>query len=588
MDKITTTYNARHLDPREVAKTFIWSTSFSKLIQNNHSVVLGARGCGKTTLMKMLTLPALYEWESKNSEEIKNTIPFYAVYISTDIYWDVKNQTYGEQLKRFGKFSELISIFSVNSNVFSSLCDTFLNIINIELQDQDEHKEVKLCKELITSWKLNNTVPKLQFVKESLNRRIDEVNQIIQHVIFNNQNDDELPNPDYFYLDFESSIEHIIPVFERIYSLKSLKKWALCFDELEFAPIWLQKKLFKSLRSRKQFILYKLSSSPILPSMLEQTLTSEYGATVGNDLQLIKMWNSSDIDEFTKKIIYSEFSDNVDLKHIFGTNKLLNKTSDSYLKGSEFYKITVDLINRDDSFKNFLQEKRIDIKNPTPLSNYEKNTLYRKIKPIVYFRNTFIDSNFHGDKIGYRSRKNYGELYSGIEVLTKICDGNPRWIKGLINQLKLYGDEMGNPNVQWKEIEATSKRFSNVIANTPVGKNNISIMQLIDKIGTYFKIQLLGKDFNMDPYGTFKVDDSKSEIDEGIIDLLERGIAQGAFILLDCDDDSFDFKVRGKKFKLSFLFAAKYHLPLRRYPEVNLSVCLKGSDRFQQTIKFEE
>ena len=36
-DTIFPTYNARHYAPREIAETFIWSESFSKLIQNNHS-----------------------------------------------------------------------------------------------------------------------------------------------------------------------------------------------------------------------------------------------------------------------------------------------------------------------------------------------------------------------------------------------------------------------------------------------------------------------------------------------------------------------------------------------------------------------
>src|SRR5688572_27576204 len=132
-----TTFNARHLHPKEVAESFIWSHNFEKVIQNNHSVILGARGCGKTTLMKMLTIPALHSWNDPRAPRIKKEIAFYAVYISTDIYWDVKNQTYSSQLESFGNFSEKISIFSVNSNVFTSLCNTFLDVIKIDLADTD-------------------------------------------------------------------------------------------------------------------------------------------------------------------------------------------------------------------------------------------------------------------------------------------------------------------------------------------------------------------------------------------------------------------------------------------------------------------
>lgn len=240
IDAFYNTYNARHLNPREVAETFIWSANYGKLIQNNHSVILGARGCGKTTLMKMLTLPALHSWSGIQAQTIRENINFYSIYISTDIYWDVKNQTYSSQLKKFGAFSKVISEFSVNSNVFKSLCDTFKNIITLELSDKDDEKEYELCKVLIDAWKLKSTIPKIDYIIDALNLRIDNVNQLIQGLIFNYKTESDIPKEDFFALTFESSIEYLIPIFERIYGIQAKKKWALCFDELEFAPTWLQ------------------------------------------------------------------------------------------------------------------------------------------------------------------------------------------------------------------------------------------------------------------------------------------------------------------------------------------------------------
>jgi len=185
MSDFYNTYNARYLEPKQVAEKFIYSESFEALIKNRHSVILGARGCGKTTLMKMLTLPALHNWRHEKASEIRKNIPFYAIYISTDVYWDVKEQAYDEQLKRFGNFADKISKFSVNSNVFISLCDTFQNVIQYELCINDIDKEIELSNFLIENWKLENTIPKLDFVKESILKRIDFVNQLVQDVIFN-------------------------------------------------------------------------------------------------------------------------------------------------------------------------------------------------------------------------------------------------------------------------------------------------------------------------------------------------------------------------------------------------------------------
>lgn len=595
IDNFYNTYNARHLKPSEVAESFIFSNSFEKLIQNDHAVILGARGCGKTTLMKMLTLPALYNWDHERANDIRTGLPFYAVYISTDIYWDVKNQTYSSELESFGNFSEKISQFSVTSNVFSSLCDTFKNIIDIDIKCDDEAKELELCKYLIKAWKLNSVVPKIDYVKEALNERVDFVNQFIQDVIFNYKKGQEVNTPDFFNLAFETSLEYVIPIFERIYGLQNKKQWALCFDELEFAPLWLQEKLFRSLRSRTQYIRYKLSASPILPLALARSLTDDYSATIGNDVSLIKMWGSSEAASFSKKIIETYVARKLnitDAKSYFGSNEIYNKNADSYNEGSEFYKEMLELLKKDDAFKAFLIERNIDVSRPIPVDN-QKDILFRKIKPIVAFRNYYLSENrkVEGNKFktSYRSRKT-GELYSGIEVLTKICDGNPRWLIAIITSILSKASTRGmSEKLQYDEIISAAKRFQNVIANIPTGATiSTPLTEIIERVGLFFKNQVLGAAFSLDPKGTFVVDENNHQISNEIISLLEKGLAQGALILVDSDGQSFDFEIRGKRLKLSYLFAPLYDIPLRKYTDIKLSECLRGLqvERAGQTSLF--
>lgn len=571
-------FNARHLNPQEVAKTFIYSQSFERLIQDNHSVLLGARGCGKTTLMKMLTLPALHSWDSPKASSIRSDISFYGIYISTDIYWDVKNKYYGFELEQFQSLFRKISNFSVTTNVFSSLCDAFINLIIFELKDDDQEKETELCQSLIKAWKLPATIPKLKFVKEALNERIDEVNQIIQDVLFNSNNQDARLNSSFLNLDFESSLENLIPKFERIYNIEDRKKWALCFDELEFAPEWLQQKLFKSLRSRKHYILYKLSASPILPSHLEKSLMGEYSATSGNDLDMIKMWRSSDNEDFSRMLIESLINSECTAEEYFGTNEIYNKKTDSYTIGSDFYKEVLELIQKDYSFKNFLVKKGVDIQTPIPQSTRDKDTLFRKMKPTVYYRNAYIESNTEGmTKPAFRSRKKITELFSGIEVFSKICEGNPRWLIGIISTIRLKAKQKKVSKVdQYNGLHSAALRFKNVIANIPVGSVDFTIVQLIERIGEYFKESVLGNEYKLDPKGTFTIDEEENKIPEPILDLIEKGVSQGAFILVDTDESTFDFEVKGKRFRLSYLFSILFYLPMRKYPEAKLSDCLKG------------
>jgi hypothetical protein len=83
------TYNARFLDPRTIAQSFIVPHSvFGLLCKNENSLVIGPRGSGKTTLMKMLRPSALRAWEHESKAEYLNSISFSAVYVASDSGWN--------------------------------------------------------------------------------------------------------------------------------------------------------------------------------------------------------------------------------------------------------------------------------------------------------------------------------------------------------------------------------------------------------------------------------------------------------------------------------------------------------------------
>ena len=52
-------FNARALEPADVARTFIPPDHYSDVLKRAHTLVVGPRGSGKTTILKMLQAPAL-------------------------------------------------------------------------------------------------------------------------------------------------------------------------------------------------------------------------------------------------------------------------------------------------------------------------------------------------------------------------------------------------------------------------------------------------------------------------------------------------------------------------------------------------
>src|SRR6185436_1402013 len=525
------TFNARHLQPEEVAETFIHNTDYEELIQNNHTVLLGPRGCGKTTLMKMLTLPALNSWNDQRAKSIRQQISFNAVYISTDIYWNAQKDSYNKQLSKFPLYSEIVSKVAVTTNVFFSLCESFENVIRYQIKPSNQKQEVELAKNLIKEWKLIPTIPNLSMVKEALKRRTDSLNQHIQKTVFNSSMDEDIKITDeYFYLDFHSSTEAAIFTFERIFKSDKNCKWALCFDELELAPMWLQERLFNSLRSRDQKILYKLSSSPIL------SISSELAATPGNDLKLVKMWpygNSNKYHDFSETIVRSllkkKFLKNVDPEIIFGSNPILSKMhlQSDYEKGGQTWNEIIQLAKKDSGLMRLLKKEKIDPNNPSiSASNKVKlDTVLRKIKPIVYFKNYY--RNYKEDKQGrkIRSRKS-SSLFYGKEVLYKICDGNPRWLIGIVESILKKADNSSISKIseasQARVFHETAEQFNNIIKTIPSAiverKNKIyTLAGILKEIGDSFFKEIVMGEFEMDPHSTFIIDDSITDEFIGIL-----------------------------------------------------------------------
>src|ERR1043166_1530772 len=80
-------FNARSLEPEQVGRGFIFSSSFAEVAARTNTVVIGPRGSGKTTLLKMLTLPALKSWHSKERTRLVAEMDYVAVYVPSDFTW---------------------------------------------------------------------------------------------------------------------------------------------------------------------------------------------------------------------------------------------------------------------------------------------------------------------------------------------------------------------------------------------------------------------------------------------------------------------------------------------------------------------
>ena len=576
IDNFQKVFNARHLAPEQVAERFIYNPDFEELLLGNHTVLLGPRGCGKTTLMKMLTLPALNVWKDRRANKIKEGIDFFAVYISTDIYWQVQKDSYYEQLKDFPDYADVISKVAVTTSVLHALTITMAQVCEYNYVSNNAELESKMCQYLIQRWGIPATIPTYSMVQQALIERSGDLNRHIQSTMFNCRSEEDVRNSyeDYFSLDYHSSVIEATSFFVKLYDCEDRYKWALCFDELELAPLWLQDKLFQGLRSTAQNILFKLSASPIV------SISSDILATAGNDLKLVKMWPNTlgnkyrDFSEkLVKAILKEKFGKSIDPEDVFGTNPLLHsgKHTKTYEEGGETWKEIKLLATTDSNLKKLLLSSGINPNNPVEPKGNNKagDTILRKIKPIVYFRNYYSQYNSKKDVRTKRSRKAQ-TLFYGKELIYTICDGNPRWLIGIVNgMLKQIGEESVkiSPSNQAQVLERISQQFHNIIKSMPgnevvINGKPVTLSDILDKIGTRINQDIVLGPFKKDPASTFVID---KELDDDVIEILKQAAYQGAIILMNPEKESFDFKMEGKTFRLSYMLCPFYKIPLRKY-----------------------
>lgn len=608
-------FNARYLDFDQVARTFIANDQYYDLSKKNHSLLMGPRGSGKTTLLKMLTTPG-HHYLKENIPDLID-LPFTAVYIPSDIQWKKQMDHFYGQGKITQEKKEIISRFLVTTNILICITNTFRYLIEFEFSEAKLDsltclkKEAELCRFLVDDFDIEEPIsPNLLALQKILNRRIRTCNKLINRLKFGTVCEKELEEvPEFYFNDYYQLLSDACTSFENVFCEGKTRKWALCFDELEISPQWLQFELIDKLRSVDQRFYFKLVTSPII-SLVNRIEEDPINASEDEDYKIVRTWNynetcTSKWNEFSRKLtdnklknldigvaatqLFGESTYERNLKSSFRIDDKL-KFSSKYEKGTYYWNVFKELALIDPSFASYLNKKGISKSNPAPRKNTdEKDRIFRKILPIVIFRYQFNKS------MGRRSRKN-PSLFYGVPFIYEVCDGNPRFLMNLLDSLfssiKPNEKPVLDINKQSSVINNTSKKYLELIrahpdANREIFKNHIiNLGDVINQIGTYFRDKLLRGDFVMDPAGSFIVD---SKVSPHIVALIELGVHLGAIIYLDPDEGISKNGLIGKKLRLCFLLHPIFDFPKREYNSINLSTILyKGnSNQIESQLIFE-
>jgi energy-coupling factor transporter ATP-binding protein EcfA2 len=615
------TFNARGLDPSQVAKRFIPPRQFEELILRNHSIIVGPRGSGKTTLLKMLQVAALREWEHPSADRYRAKLDFSGIYVAADVSW-------GEQLAALGggrlapDTQAILGYSAFTTHILSAFLQTIQDVTNDALLTVphlarlhvsfDRQKEKDFVNILARSWELKPHLPTILSLSSALRDRLVQIDKVANSIagIGGGIDASILQESSFLFLGWLSSISQGVEEFNSAVG-QPHRKWALLFDELEISPKKIRQEILAALRSTNQRLLFKLSMSPYNEEV--SLLDAATAGMSGEDYKVMRLWYARKEQgfEFSTALVHSMLDELKcsleDLGRAFfhSTGAWEDNEPSSlsgYRPGTHTHSRFQSLATRDPSFAAYLARSQIDLERMHLLGESERASTIRKVTSLVTVRETFrsTHSDAEGNPRANRSRKN-PLLYTGIEALLSIVEGNPRWTIGLLGPLlRRYqqvnrGRQKTFPvprHVQALAVKSASDRFQALLRSLPYvppgssararNASSKGLLSLLDAIGTRLHRHVVVDNFVPQPVLSFFVP-ATAPIE--LVVALGRALNVGAIVaapksdvVADSDDETIHSGIAGRRFRLSHMLARAYGLPLILGREGNIVKLLEEDE----------
>lgn len=598
-------FNARQLLPHDVAKTFVPPAHYGSVAKNRHTILVGPRGSGKTTLLKMLQQPALEAWQHPLAARYRESINYTGVFIPFDQSWNAQMRSLGSgHLDQDHR--QRLSIAAFTTHMLKALVTAMYarkygspqSITHHRRVRLDQSGEAVLVAELAKAWHIGPIVPSLQSLKHALALRLSRIWEIALQESGRDVlgRESRFANMPMLHIHFLQASSHAVDVFNDL-AHDEEGKWALLFDELELAPEWVCQELTMSLRSFDDRFLFKLSLSPYTAEVL--FLESASAAMPGHDYDMIPLWypHKESGFQFCEDLLAAMLARKglqpTRAESIFGDTMFDSPPANrkdvhsAYRPGSARQKAFRSLAGKDRSFRTYVAQRNIDLDRLHEYTEDERAKDVRKIMPLVIVRDAFRTSDEMQEGVlnrTLRSRKN-PRLYSGAKSLFTVVEGNPRWFLGIVAPLlDTYRDSRRvSVRHQSDSITKATHRFRALLRTIPCppvtpGERPRGLLGLLDRIGEHLFDAVVAGTFDPDAPGSFTIDSHPSC---DLLASLKQAMNSGAIVYVP-DEHGLSLvlkadNLRGKRFRLSYLLAADYNLPIRLGRSVALSAILKAA-----------
>lgn len=552
---------ARNFLDKKISNEFIPTSVFWTLFNDQHEVVIGTRGSGKTILMRMMRYSMLKTINDPQAKKLVAEKEFFALYAPMRY----------ELIKRITapKLTETQQIewfcFAVNCLLADSLIVELKSLLSDYPSDKQLSLEYELTRTISNMWGVDGSLRKSD---------LNELRSVVRKLFYSYPTNKPLPKmvPPVFLGSLCSTLAAVNIEIADIMHFATQSTWIVCLDEAEFLGDIHMNYIREVMRSESQHIAIKIADLPYYHDM-SSPKEQKIHATVGNDykLSLVKI-NEKEFINLTNSLcrtrLQSYFDEPVDvsLESFLGV-----EGNDDYL---DYYKAEFPDTSSDLDIKTGILTTISEGRRNTAESGANERTLtqsiFKKLAPIYYVREMYKRSLSGNSKPGW---------FAGAKMIRRISNGNPRVFLRIMDALfnKAQSSKL-TPKAQSETLREFSEKYC---GETKVleqcGPEVAEKLRIISEF-----LREITHDGALKEAGTtFRFSDAEFE---GQRKWIEVAIANSR-ILVD-EVSLLNGLTSDTPFDLSNIYATSYWIPMRRNSNCpKISVCHDVSEElFSYTI----
>jgi len=584
--RINSSFNARNATPQQIAETFVVPEYFEQVAAYNNLVLVGPRGLGKTTIMKVLTasgLRFLHQRPDLNGLLSRMDFNYIPIYVPAESIWRGNAQSITGALGEEHERDHVLNGLFVD-HCLHQLVTSFEDAIVHSEPDQpaeqcpwmislSESDEKLICNECSAFWGLPRMQNSFVGLKLSLLQRSNEYRASISSL------------PDRTALDRVLSYQKhdfllmLKGFFDVVGSIREGIRWSVCFDEMEIAPKRVLAQLYENLRSFDQRAVLKFSLFPYIDfySLEQRKSASERGPVDGQDFHTVILANKFANPDYNlaRQLVSNECAaagtSLADLSTYLNSSTSINRGTRKFTgRGFERNYVAIhEMAGQagDKSYIDYMKKNGIQKAGDLDgvIGEKKRAQLIRKTAPIAEIRSYYlVKGGKNADSNSRRtSSKGFG-YYHGFDQILCLTEGNPRAIKYYVTDLLRSFDRQENSAVaQNRAISRNVDRFRALVsAHTfsikVVNEQTHAPLQLVDILGDALSEVLLGPQFQPEPALSYEVKGLNSRLNDALV----LAINSGALIVDQTSGGKqLIFDLEGCRFRLSHRLAPFYKLP---------------------------